>query len=576
MAGKIPAHFIQDLLARTDIVDLVDARVPLKRSGSNFVARCPFHNEKTPSFSVNREKQFYYCFGCGARGTAISFLMEYDRMSFVEAVDVLADSAGLEVPRESGDVSRISSKGLNEIYDVQELACRFYQFQLKSHPNAGRVVDYLQARGLTGELALRYRVGYAPVGPRSLPDDFPKEALIEAGLLVSKEPGRSYDWFRDRVVFPIRDRRGRIVGFGGRVIGDGVPKYLNSPETDVFKKHREVYGLYELLAEERKPQFILVVEGYMDVIALAQYGINNAVATLGTATSVDHIGLLFRYTNEIVFCFDGDEAGRGAAWKALDSSLTHLKGVRQLRFLSLPDKHDPDSLVREEGAVKFRERTLRATPFSDYFFDRLSLNLDLSSIEGRAALVNKASPLIEKVPHGVFRDMIEERLQQLTGHPSLAIAQSGRSNPMGEKARVVGGVGATPSALRTFLALLLQNPNLGQYVGEETGRKLIEINKYGPLVLKIVEMLRENPQIEAGGLIEAFRGEPEEDWVHKLIVWPTQVAEDKVLEVFLNHLSYLTEDRLRHDRLEVLINKSKSSKLTESEQEELRRLTTLN
>lgn len=572
MAGKIPEHFIQDVLARTDLVDLIDARVPLKRSGGNYVARCPFHNEKTPSFSVNREKQFYYCFGCGAKGTAISFLMDYDRLTFPEAIETLADALGLSVPSEQGIGHKDVTVSTLPLYAIQDQACRFYQRQLKSHPAARRAVEYLRERGVSGELALRYRLGYAPPGACNLPGEWPAATLEAAGLRVSKEAGRSHDWFRDRIVFPIRDRRGRVAGFGGRSIGDGVPKYLNSPETGVFRKHREVYGLYELLQAIRKPERIVVVEGYMDVIALAQFGIPYVVATLGTATSGDQVGLLFRYTQHIVFCFDGDPAGKTAAWKALESSLPHLREGRQLRFLMLPESHDPDSLIREEGAGAFMARLNGARTFSEYFFEHLGASLDIATIEGRAALVDRARPLIHKLPGGVFREMIEQRLEALSGHS----AQNQGGSPDGvppERRSRSGTATHRPSALRTFLALLLQNPRLVEHIDSAAFSILARHERQGPLLRTVIEYLHQHPHIHAGGLYEGFRERPEAEVIARLLAWEPQIAEDKIVETFLDHLRHLTAARVRENRLDNLIRKSRHEKLSDDELRELKRLT---
>ena len=572
MAGKIPEYFIQDLLVRIDLVDLIDARVPLKRSGSNFMARCPFHNEKTPSFSVNRAKQFYYCFGCGARGTAISFLMEYDRLSFPEAVETLADTLGLSVPREQGEGPdrKAAMESAQALHAILEQACRFYQHLLKNHADARQAVEYLRQRGVSGEVARRYALGFAPSGYQNLPADWSSEVMRSAGLKTSSPSGRSHDWFRNRIIFPIRDRRGRVAGFGGRIIGEGVPKYLNSPETEVFHKHREVYGLYELLGALRKPDLIVVVEGYMDVIALAQFGIQNAVATLGTATSSDQVGLLFRYASTIVFCFDGDTAGRNAAWKALDSSLAHLREGRHLRFLLLPERHDPDSMVREEGAEAFRHRVETAQPFSEYFFDHLAEGLDLGNIEGRSALVGKAQPLIHKLPPGVFREMIETRLEALTDHAPKGPVSGGRGVDHSRDTRPAAG---RPSAMRTLLALLLQNPNLIEHIDSQAADRLSRIDQQGPLVGEVIEFLHAHPHIASGGVIEGFRGLPSSDVISRLIAWDTQVSEDKIETAFLDYLRHLTEDRVKERRFETLINKSREQKLSPDELQELKRLT---
>ena len=570
MAGRIPDTFIQDLLARTDLVELIEARVPLKRSGSNYAARCPFHDEKTPSFSVSRQKQLYYCFGCGARGTAISFLMDYDRLSFPEAIEALAEIHGLEVPREDGDSGqRQSQDRVRTLFEALERASRFYQQQLRSHPEASKAVDYLRGRGVTGELAQRYQVGYAPGGIRNLPTTEPLEIQKAAGLVNEKSPGRTIDWFRDRIMFPIRDRRGRTIGFGGRVIGDGQPKYLNSPETDIFHKHREVYGLYELLDAVRKPEAILVVEGYMDVIALSQFGVLNAVAALGTATSTDHVALLFRYTAVIVFCFDGDAAGRRAAWKALESSLPHLREGRQVRFLMLPDGHDPDSLVRQEGAEAFRTRIMEAQPFSDYFFESLEVGLDLGSIEGRAALTAKAGPFLEKIHPGVFREMLQERLSQLTGRMEGGF-QVRRPGVMKSLPKAAKG---QPSAFRTFMALLVQYPALVDHLDTQALGLLVNGQPQGPLLQVVVEFLMSHPHVTSAGLIEGLRGLPEGDLVARLAAWDTQVVEEQAEPTFLDYLRHLTGSRTRESRLKNLIDRARSGTLTLEEREELRALT---
>ena len=570
MAGRIPDTFIQDLLARTDLVELIEARVPLKRSGSNYAARCPFHDEKTPSFSVSRQKQLYYCFGCGARGTAISFLMDYDRLSFPEAIEALAEIHGLEVPREDGDSGqRQSQDRVRTLFEALERASRFYQQQLRSHPEASKAVDYLRGRGVTGELAQRYQVGYAPGGIRNLPTTEPLEIQKAAGLVNEKSPGRTIDWFRDRIMFPIRDRRGRTIGFGGRVIGDGQPKYLNSPETDIFHKHREVYGLYELLDAVRKPEAILVVEGYMDVIALSQFGVLNAVAALGTATSTDHVALLFRYTAVIVFCFDGDAAGRRAAWKALESSLPHLREGRQVRFLMLPDGHDPDSLVRQEGAEAFRTRIMEAQPFSDYFFESLEVGLDLGSIEGRAALTAKAGPFLEKIHPGVFREMLQERLSQLTGRMEGGF-QVRRPGVMKSLPKAAKG---QPSAFRTFMALLVQYPALVDHLDTQALGLLVNGQPQGALLQVVVEFLMSHPHVTSAGLIEGLRGLPEGDLVARLAAWDTQVVEEQAEPTFLDYLRHLTGNRTRESRLKNLIDRARSGTLTLEEREELRALT---
>lgn len=573
MAGRIPESFIQDLLARTDLVELIESRVPLKRAGSNYTARCPFHQEKTPSFSVSRTKQFYYCFGCGARGTAISFLMDYERLSFPEAIELLAEMKGLEVPREAGsEAGEKSPLNLGPIYDALERASRFYRHQLRAHPESQRAVDYLRERGLQGGSAQRFQLGYAPDSARNLPTQEGAELLQAAGLLRVKPGDSPRDWFRNRIIFPIRDRRGRTIGFGGRVLGEGTPKYLNSPETAVFLKHREVYGLFELLEAVRKPEFILVVEGYLDVIALAQAGIVNTVATLGTATSADHVALLFRFAPVLVFCFDGDSAGHRAAWKALESSLSHLREGREIRFLELPDGEDPDSLIRMEGVETFRSRIQEAKPFSTFFFGRLAEGLELGSIEGRASLAAKARPHLDRIQPGVYRDMLEERLSQLLRRETVdplekGSFQSARKSQRGPRSS------REPSAFRTFMALLVQHPRLVDHLDSATLRILIAAHPSAAFLQNLVDVLRVHPEATTAGLLEAFRESKDLGILSRLAVWDTQVVDEAVEGVFLDHLRHLVSDRTRENRLDELIERARNGAINDEERAELRRLT---
>ncbi len=576
MAGRIPREFIDDLIARVDLVDLIDARIPLRKAGINFQACCPFHSEKTPSFNVNREKQFYHCFGCGAHGNAIGFLMDYERQTFVEAVETLADSLGLEVPREfEGGERREQEASVLPIYQVQEQAAGFYSRQLREHPEAARATDYLKRRGLSEEIIRRFQLGYAPPGWRNLPDSLSTEFLHSAGLAIAKEGGNYYDRFRDRVMFPIRDRRGRVVGFGGRVLGEGTPKYLNSPETPVFKKHREVYGLHELLAIRQKFGRIVVVEGYMDVIALAQHGVPYAVATLGTATSVDHADLLFRYSRELVFCFDGDSAGRSAAWKALEASLPALREGRSIRFLTLPEAHDPDSLIRQEGREGFEQRLREAQPLSEYFFRQLSENLDLGITEGRTALVDRAAPLLKKLPEGVFRDMMQAQLKELTGYAKAAPKPNRRAPHPAHRVSGASQERALYSPLRTILTLLIQNPGFFPLIDVETRTELEGAEKAGPLAKKLFALLDEKADIRSGGIEERFRGETEYALVTKLNIREKLLSEEQEEEEFRHALKkFLAQGR--EQRLEQLVKKAAGSTLDQAEREEMRRLLRLN
>ena len=422
MAGLIPQSFIDDLLDRLDIVDVVDSRVKLKKTGKNYSACCPFHDEKTPSFTVSPEKQFFYCFGCGASGNALGFVMDYERLSFPEATEMLARLAGLEVPREvQTEAQQKREEEKRSIYTLLEKADAFYQQQLRHHPSKHLAVNYLKNRGLDGKTAKTYGVGFAPPGWDNLlkalaQNDEDKHLLIEGGMLIHQEQEKKlYDRFRHRIMFPIRDTRGRVIGFGGRVLGDDKPKYLNSPETPVFHKGQELYGLYEARLAYRELPRLLVVEGYMDVVSLAQFGICYGVATLGTACGPDHLDRAFKYTNEVVFCFDGDKAGRSAAHRALEASIDCMTDGRTVKFLFLPENEDPDTLVRQVGPEKFERMVELAVPFEDYLFDAVAEGLNIRTMEGRATFSKRAAPLLDRLPKGVFRELMFENLATRTG-----------------------------------------------------------------------------------------------------------------------------------------------------------------
>ncbi|MGM0785146.1 MAG: DNA primase [Pseudomonadota bacterium] len=422
MAGPIPQRFIDDLLARVDVVEVVGERVALKKTGRNHSGLCPFHQEKTPSFTVSADKQFYHCFGCGAHGNALRFLMEYERLSFPEAVEQLAGRLGLEVPREGRDdpQAQARERKRKEGVNLLELAASFFRERLNM-PEAQAARDYLSRRGLSREVLADFGIGYAPEGweglKRHLTErDIPEAVQVEYGLLVHREEsGRTYDRFRDRVMFPIRDVRGRTIAFGGRVLGDAKPKYLNSPETPVFHKGRELYGLYEARQANARLERLLIVEGYMDVVALAQFGIRNAVATLGTATSEEHLARLFRVVDEVVFCFDGDRAGRQAAARALETVLPLMIDGRQARFLFLPEGEDPDSLVRREGCEAFSDRITCASPLSEFLFDQAARGRDLARIEDRERYASQVLGVIGKLPEGVLRTLLLGELSRRTG-----------------------------------------------------------------------------------------------------------------------------------------------------------------
>lgn len=563
MSGRISREFIDDLLVRVDIVDLIDSRVPLKKTGNNYVARCPFHTEKTPSFSVNRNKQFFHCFGCGASGNAISFLMDFSHLDFVEAVEDLANFAGVDVQRESFGLNvEFKRDDLSSLYLLMERVAVFYVEQLKL---SSKAIDYLKKRKVRGEIARDFILGYAPDKWSALTERFEQQLLIDAGLLIIKDDGRTYDRFRDRIMFPIRDKRARIIGFGGRVIDDSLPKYLNSPETTLFHKGKEVYGLYELLEKNAKPQRIIIVEGYLDVIALAQYGINYAVAALGTAASQAHLDLLFRFTSELVFCFDGDKAGREAAWRAMEPAFSSLKDGRQIRIMILPQSHDPDSLVRDEGMPGFTERILRAHPLSDYFFEHISEGLNLSEMEGRAQLISKAKPYLEKLPDNVFREMMFDRLKKLSAMTSLdspdsvAVSDSVNQKPFQfEPGRL--------SSARVAIALLLQRPSLAEIVREK------EIDWDGlefrgiQLFKNILEVIMDKKNVNTAVLIEHYRNTTEDKSVKALALLDVYVSDDKIEEVFSDALSVLLE-QARDAGISRLLAKSKAQNLEIQEQE---------
>lgn len=430
MPGLIPSRFIDDLLSRIDILDVIEPRVKLRKTGKNYSGLCPFHQEKSPSFTVQPDKQFYYCFGCGAGGNALGFVMNFENMEFVEAVETLAKSIGVEVPREDGGTARQHNSRHDALLKMLQDISLFYQQQLRRHPQRQRAVDYLKKRGLSGEIARDFCLGYAPPGWDNVlkafaaDDKEQQKLLLEAGMLIENPDNQRnslYDRFRDRITYPIRDSRGRVIGFGGRVLGDEKPKYLNSPETPVFRKGEELYGLYEARKKLRSPERFLIVEGYMDVIALAQNGIHYSVATLGTATSASHLRVLFKHVSEVVFCFDGDNAGREAAWRALQQALPLMEDGRSARFLFLPEGQDPDTQVRAIGAAAFEASLAKATGLADFFFETLSARINLATLEGKAQLSKQAQPFLEKLPKGVYRQLMFDQLSQLTGARTPAL-----------------------------------------------------------------------------------------------------------------------------------------------------------
>jgi DNA primase len=571
MAGLIPQAFIDELLNRVDIAEVIESRVPMKRAGRNYKGLCPFHKEKSPSFTVNSDKQFYYCFGCGAGGNAIGFLMDYERMEFPQAVENLANSAGLEVPREEGDRSQAQRDSNKPIYELLEQCAKHFQQQLRQHSQAQQAINYLKSRGLTGQIAKQFGVGYAPPGWDNIitalgDDDAKKHRLLQAGMTIeNEEKKRQYDRFRDRIMYPIRDIRGRVIAFGGRVMGDEQPKYLNSPETPVFNKSRELYGLYEARQANRNLKRLIIVEGYMDVIALAQQGITYAAATLGTAVGSAHLERIFRHTNEVIFCFDGDKAGRAAAARALEAALPEMNDGRQAWFLFLPDGEDPDSMVREIGKEGFEKTIEQAPPLSEFLFSFSSKDTDLQSVDGRARLAKLALPLINKVPEGFFRQLLLQELSVRTGlgedgvkalTKDLVVEQNkvlpqtqqsappaydepytnnyeGQGNSDYQRAQDSDNapdytqpvqrkklastnkrIEATP--LRTALALLLFNPELIASV-EDYEYLRTSIDPEATVLLELIALLKEQPDTPTFSLIGTWMGTDKDDFAKRML-----------------------------------------------------------
>ncbi len=582
MAGRIPQSFIDELLSRVDIVDVIDARVPLKKQGSNWAACCPFHDERTPSFTVSPTKQFYYCFGCGATGSAIGFLMEYEHLGFVEAVETLASSIGVEVPREGGRPDQESRA--DALLAVLAQADQFYQAQLRRHQPAK---DYLKRRGLSGSTAAHFGLGWAPDEWQALLThcgDSRQRDLLEAGLINRHEDsGRLYDRFRGRIMFPIRDRRGRTVAFGGRVLAEREPKYMNSPETPLFHKGRELYGLYEARRAHRTLERLLVVEGYMDVIMLAEHGIRYAVATLGTAATDAHVQRLFASSDELVFCFDGDTAGGQAAWRALANVLPHLRDGREARFLFLPQGSDPDSLVRAEGREAFADRVAHARPLADFFVERLSSDIDTTTIAGRSQIVATARPLFARLPNGIYRELLIDRLAREVGLASERLrADLERSAPAPEQSagdakprpRPPGAIRMT--SMRTLIALLLQRPDLAGRVPADHPVLTHSEDPGAGLLRRLLRQIAADASVHTGRLLEAWRDAEEFPYLQRLAAYEfaidPQLDHDQALASELDGaLERLAEQACRARRAHLLAA-ARERALTAAEKRELRSL----
>ncbi len=576
MSGLIPQHFIDDLIARADIVEVLGRRIQLKKAGREFKANCPFHDEKTPSFTVSPQKGFYHCFGCGAHGTALGFLMEYEHLSFVEAVEALASLMGVEVPREASDRP---ARRFDELYELMARVERYYQAELRHHAAA---VDYLKNRDIDGATAKRFGVGFAADGWSRLLDKFGKspediERLLACGLIIRKDNGQHYDRFRNRIMFPIRDTRGRCIGFGGRVTGNDEPKYLNSPETALFHKGRELYGLYEARQAIRHIEKLVVVEGYMDVIGLARHGINFGVATLGTATTEEHLNRLFRLTDNVYFSFDGDRAGRQAAWRALETGLPHMREGRQIRFVFLPEGEDPDSFVQQHGTAAFEKALDNGLSLADFLIAELSSQVDLDSVDGRARLAELAKPLIGRLPEGFYRELL---LQQLADTVGLSVAKiealvgrerkAGRQQaprPAGQR-RTAGPASGKPSVVRKAISLLLHAP---QAALQLDATELAGIDRPGvDLLHDLIETVHEEPDISTAGLLERWRHHEQGRHLGKLATTDIPLLDD--FDPAAELAACMAQLRLaaKRDRIEYLTENERLGALTDEQKQELR------
>ncbi|MFU2111476.1 DNA primase [Glaesserella parasuis] len=575
MKGSIPRSFIDDLVARTDIVELINSRVKLKKAGRDYQACCPFHHEKSPSFTVSQSKQFYHCFGCGVHGNVISFLMEYDKLEFPEAIEELAALHGLEVPRENvinrDGKPQASYKTRRNLYELLDLVAKFYQQQL-TQDRASQA--YLQQRGLSQEIIERFEIGFSPNAMDAVLRRFgnnPEEVqkLLDTGMLSKNDRGNVYDRFRNRVMFPIRDKRGRVIAFGGRVLGDEKPKYLNSPESATYHKGNELYGLYQALQHNEKPEFLFVVEGYMDVVALAQFGVNNAVASLGTATTGEQIQLMFRSTEQVICCYDGDRAGRDAAWRALENALPYLHDGRQIKFIFLPDGEDPDTFIRVQGKERFERYLEQALTLSEFLFDSLLTQVDLSTKEGKSKLASLALPLIKRIPGEMLRLYLRNILGQKLGilDPiQLESMLSQKSVETAPKRHNMPHIERTP--MRLLITLLLQNPHLVQNVPEDVTFLQSLQEKGFDLFLELVNICHANLGISMGGLLEYLRESPNYRHLELLANWDHLVSSENVENTFIDTLDFFYK-KLLDRQIDILMAKDRTTGLNQQEKQEL-------
>ena len=575
MAGLIPQDFIDDLISRTDIVDVIGDHVQLRKAGKDYQGLCPFHNEKSPSFTVSQVKQFYHCFGCGANGSVIGFMMDHNHLDFIESIKDLASKAGMQLPENTE--SRQPRPDYDPIYNILGEAAKFYATQLRHHSSKQRAVDYLKKRGLSGEIAKAYDIGYAPQGwdnlLKSLDDETDRKSLLlKAGLIAEKiiegkDEKRHYDRFRDRIIFPIRDYKGRVIGFGGRILDQGEPKYLNSPETPVFHKGRELYGLFEARKRCRDLNRIIVVEGYMDVVALAQFGINHSVATLGTATTFEHLQRLFRTTREIIFCFDGDRAGQKAAWKALEISLSMLKEGYSVRFLFLPEGEDPDSMIRTHGPEYF-EDSKNFTALSDFLFNSLLKQTDTESIEGRARLVDLANPLISKIPKGALRTLMQQQLATLsqleTGQieqmmPRVEDQQLAKRPPQRMPSNIQKKK-FSRSLAEQAIHILLNHPEFA--VKTEFPSTLSELpDPHIPLICELINQITIQPDMTTGQLLEHWRESENLGMLTTLISGGKDLPDEAMYAEYMGIVESLEKNLTKQQRSAVI--QTSEGKITE-------------
>ena len=528
MAGMIPRQFIDDLLARADIVELIDSRVPLKKAGKNYQACCPFHTEKSPSFSVSQDKQFYHCFGCGEHGNAISFLMEFERLEFPDAVEELASHYNMEVPREQSNRSPAQQKQDQKAYsqkqDDYELMAqisRFFQQQLKVASDKDVAIDYLKGRGLSGAIVKRFGIGYISDAWDGMMKVFGRsgqinQQLVDLGMAIQGDKNKPYDRFRGRIQFPIRDKRGRVIGFGGRVLGDGTPKYLNSPETRIYHKGQELYGLYEAKQANKQLTRLVVVEGYMDVVALAQHGVDYAVASLGTATTPEQLQTLFRTVKEVICCYDGDRAGRDAAWRAMDNALPMIQDGYSLKFVFLPDGQDPDSMIREQGQAAFETILDNATPLSQFLFEHLLTQIDMSSPEGKGAAVGAFQPYLAKLPESNLKDAMVTKLANQFGASNEIQLKKLHKNFANTTESTTKTKRTKITPIRLAIALLLEHPHIVEILPDPA--ILSELNMPGiPLLNTLLALCKQNPKVNGAQLIEHFRGQEAEKQLNKIM-----------------------------------------------------------